>query len=62
MHAVCFQQENIPNKAKSMSDVRHQDISYFWEEAVTRKVNTRASGNQAVSVFFDLGGGFKSVL
>lgn len=45
-----------------MSDVRHQDISYFWEEAVTRKVNTRASGNQAVSVFFDLGGGFKSVL
>lgn len=50
-------EEFTPNQAKLVQDAGNQDISYSWEEAVTRKVNT---GDQGIrKVINILGAGYK---
>lgn len=47
----------IPNQAKLVQDAGNQDISYSWEEAVTRKVNMGDLGiRKGINI---LGAGYK---
>lgn len=52
--------EFIPNQAKLVEDAGSQDISYSWEEAVTRKVHMGDLGiRKCINI---LGAGYKLFL
>ena len=57
---LIVKEEFIPNQAKLVEDAGSQDISYSWEEAVTRKVHMGDLGiRKCINI---LGGDYKLFL